>query len=47
MPYHVERAGKKYLVKDDKDKVYGEHKSRKEAQAQIYAIEMSEKRRGK
>jgi len=47
MPYHVERAGNTYIVKDYKGKVYGKHKSRKEAQAQIYAIEMSEKRRKK
>lgn len=42
--YHIERAGNTYIVKDDKGEVYGKHKSRREAQAQIYAIQKSERK---
>ena len=48
MPYHIEKAGSKYLVKGPGGKkVYGTHSSRAKAQAQIYAIEMSERKRKK
>lgn len=47
MPYHVEKAGSTYYVKGPNGKIYGKHTTRKEAQKQIYAITMSEKRRGK
>lgn len=44
MPFHIERAGSTYIVKDDAGKVYGHHKSRKEAQAQVYVIQKNEKK---
>ncbi len=45
MPYHIEKADKVYLVKDNKGKVYGWHKSRKAAQAQIHAIVINERKK--
>lgn len=45
MPYHIEHAGDKWLVKKDSDgHVMGTHKTKKEAQAQIFAITQSERK---
>jgi hypothetical protein len=43
MPFHIERSGSKYIVKDNRGKVYGTHSSRQKAQAQIFAITQNEK----
>ena len=38
MPYHIEKATDGFVVKDNKGKSYGKHKTRAKAQAQIRAI---------
>ena len=47
MPYSVRKAGDKWkVVKDSDGKVLGTHKTKQEAQKQIIAVTMSEKRKG-
>jgi hypothetical protein len=38
MPWHVNKRGSKFVVVDDKGKVYGTHDTHKEAEAQVRAL---------
>jgi len=43
MPYHIIHVGSVYqVVKDKGNKIMGSHKTKKEAQAQLYALYVSE-----
>ena len=42
-PLHIEKAGNKYMVKDDKGNIYGTYSSRQKAQAKIYSIEQNQR----
>ena len=42
MPYHTERKGKKYQTVSDTGKVLGTHSTKKQAQAQSTAVNISE-----
>lgn len=45
MPYHIEHHSNVYQVKKDSDgKVMGTHKTKRDAQAQLYALYKSEKK---
>jgi len=45
MPYHIEHHGNVYqVVKDQGGKVVGTHKTKKQAQAQLYALHMNVKK---
>lgn len=37
MPFHQEKQGNKYVVKDDKGKTHGTHDTKKEAVNQVIA----------
>ena len=47
MPYHIRHVGSVYqVVKDGSNgKIMGQHKSKKEAQAQLYALYVNEKKK--
>lgn len=42
MPYHTEKKGKKYVTTSDTGKVLGTHATKKQAQAQATAVNISE-----
>jgi hypothetical protein len=42
MPYHTEKRGKKFATVSDTGKVLGTHATKKEAQAQATAVNISE-----
>lgn len=47
MPVKIRKSGKKFKVVDASGKVFGTHSSREKAMAQLRAINMQLKRKGK